>query len=69
MKCTLVARPKQLINSSPNYKPSLADEITEPCPDINIRVTACTVSKSSIILGEGSCNVLTSKISCGHISI
>ena len=49
MKCT----PKQLINSSPNYKiepdfPCLADEIAEPRPDMNIKVAAFTVSEQSI---------------------
>ena len=32
-------------NSSPNYKYNLADEIAEPRPDMNITVTALTVSK------------------------
>ena len=38
-------------NSLPNYKPvfpSLADEIAKPSPDMNIKVTAFTVSEKSI---------------------
>ena len=47
------ARPKLLINYSPNYKynlifPCLADDIAEPRPDMNIRVAAFTVSEKSI---------------------
>ena len=45
------ARPKQLIYSSPNYKPdfpSLPDEKAEPCPDMNIKVASFTVSKKYI---------------------
>ena len=45
-------RPKKLIKSLPNYNkpdfPSLADEIAEPRPDMNIKVAAFTVSKKSI---------------------
>ena len=37
------ARPKKLIF------PSLVDEIVEPCPDMNIKVAAFTVSEKSII--------------------
>ena len=36
--------PKQLINSSPNYFPSLADEIAERRPNMNNKFTAFTVS-------------------------
>ena len=41
------------MNSLPNYKiepnfHSLADEIAEPRPDMNIKVVAFTVSKKSI---------------------
>ena len=31
--------------------PSLADEITEPCPDMNIKVAAFTVSEKSFNTG------------------
>ena len=46
------ARPKQLINSSPNYKvnpdfPSSVDEIVEPRPDMNSKVAAFTASEKS----------------------
>ena len=44
----MFARPKQLINSSPNYIPFLADEVAEPHPYMNIKVAAFTVSKKSI---------------------
>ena len=49
----MLACPKQLIYSSPNYKiepdfPCLADEIVEPRPDMNIKVAAFTVSEKSI---------------------
>ena len=53
------ARPKQL-NSSPKLLikpdcPCLADEIAEPRPDMNIKVTAFTVSEKSInIYGQKS---------------
>ena len=43
--------PKKLINASPNIEldfPSLADEIAEPRPDMNIKVAAFTVSEKSI---------------------
>ena len=46
-------QPKKLINSLPNYKfikpdfPSLADEIAEPRPDMNIKVAAFSVSEKS----------------------
>ena len=47
----MFAKPKELINSLPNYKkndfPSLADEIAEPRPDMNIKVAAFTVSEKS----------------------
>ena len=35
------------LNIEPDF-PSLADEIAEPRPDMNIKVTAFTVSKKSI---------------------
>ena len=46
------ARLKKLIYSLPNYKKkpafsSLADEIAEPRPDMNIKVAALTVSEKS----------------------
>ena len=50
MKCTLVcAIQTTYLNSSPNYKyfPCIADEIAEPRPDMNIKVTAFTESKTS----------------------
>ena len=45
--------PKKLINHLPNYKynidfPSLADEIADPHPDMNIKVVAFTVSEKSL---------------------
>ena len=46
MKCTHVARLKQLTNSSPNT--CLADELDEQGPDMNIKVTPFTVSEKSI---------------------
>ena len=46
MKCTHVARLKQLTNSSPNT--CLADELAEQRPDMNIKVTLFTVSEKSI---------------------
>ena len=51
MKCTHVCAAQNLNNSLPNYKKnpdclSLADEIAEPHPDMNINV-AFTVSKKS----------------------
>ena len=46
MKCTHVARLKQLTNSSPNT--CLADELAEQRPDMNIKVTHFTVSEKSI---------------------
>ena len=46
MKCTHVARLKQLTNSSPNT--CLADELAEQRPDMNIKVTPFTVSEKSI---------------------
>ena len=39
--------PKILL-TLPNYFPSLADEIAEPHPDMNIKVAAFTVSEKSI---------------------
>ena len=51
IKCTTFARPKRLINSLPNDEsdfPSVADEIAEPRPDMNIKVAAFTVSEKSI---------------------
>ena len=33
-------------NHKPDF-PSLADEIAEPCPDMNIKVAAFTVSEKS----------------------
>ena len=52
MKCTHVCALQKLINSLPNQKikpdiPSLADEIAEPHPDMNIKVAAFTVSEKS----------------------
>ena len=46
-------RPKQLINSSPNYEkepdfPSLADEIAKPRPGMKIKIAAFTVGEKSI---------------------
>ena len=46
-------RPTKLINSLPNYQlkldfSSLADEIGEPRPDMNIKVAAFTVGEKSI---------------------
>ena len=41
-------RPKKLINSLEPDFPSLADEIAEPRPDMNIKVAAFTVSEKSI---------------------
>ena len=57
------ARPKQLINSSPNYKkepdfPSLADEIAKPRPILNIKVVAFTVSEKSIYIWADQLNKL-----------
>ena len=46
MKCTHVARLKQLTNSSPNT--CLTDELAEQRPDMNIKVTPFTVSEKSI---------------------
>ena len=46
MKCTHVARLKQLTNSSPNT--CLAGELAEQRPDMNIKVTPFTVSEKSI---------------------
>ena len=40
----------QLLNE-PDF-PSLADEIAEPCPDMNIKVTAFTVPKSPTICNQ-----------------
>ena len=40
---------KKLINSLPDYFPSLAEEVAEPCPDTNIKVAAFTVSNQSDI--------------------
>ena len=52
MKARAFARPKKLINALQIYKkkpdfPSLADEIAEPRPDMNIKVAAFTVSEKS----------------------
>ena len=41
------ARPKWLIYSIEPDFPCLADEKAEPCPDMNIKVAAFTVSKKS----------------------
>ena len=51
MKCTHVCAAQKLINSlqkkiKPDF-PSLADEIAEPHPDMNIKVAAFTVSEKS----------------------
>ena len=65
MKCTHACAAQKAFNSLPNYKkkpdfPSLADEIAEPHPDMNIKVAAFTVSEKSSNtvkgngLGEGS---------------
>ena len=49
----MFARPKKLINYfaklyiKPDF-PFLADGIAEPCPDMNIKVAAFTVSEKSI---------------------
>ena len=48
MHARFIARPKQLIYSSPPDFPCLADEIAEPRPDINIKVAGFTVSEKSI---------------------
>ena len=53
MKCMHVCVAKKFINSLPNYKikpgfPSIAHEIAEPPPDMNIKVAAFTVSEKSI---------------------
>ena len=66
MKCTHVCAAQKLINSLPNNKfPSLADEIAEPCPDMNIKVAAFTISNKSInaYLALAILNVLTQLIS------
>ena len=52
MKCTHVCGPKSLLTlyqiiNKPDV-PSLADEIAEPRPDMNIKVAAFTVSETSI---------------------
>ena len=52
MKCTHVCGPKYLLSLcqiiiKPDF-PSLADEIADPRPDMNIKVAAFTVSKKSI---------------------
>ena len=33
--------------------PCLADEIAEPCPDMNIKIAAFTVSENSTIVRTG----------------
>ena len=51
MKCTLVCAAQTTY--SPNKKPDfpcLADEIAEPSPDMNIKVTTFTVSEKSIYI-------------------
>ena len=53
MKCTHVCAGKKTnylftkLSITPDF-PSLADEIAEPRPDMNIKVAAFTVSKKSI---------------------
>ena len=42
-------RPKKFINSLPDF-PSLADEIAQPRPDMNIKVATFTVSEKSIYM-------------------
>ena len=44
----MFARPIQLIIIEPDF-PCLADEIAEPRPDMNVKLTAFTVSEKSII--------------------
>ena len=52
MKCTHVNAAKKayltLFQIKPDF-PSLADEIAEPRPDMNIKVTAFTVSEKTSI--------------------
>ena len=54
MKCKHVCAAQKLINSLQNINkpdfPSLADEIVEPHPDMNIKVAAFTVSEKSSIM-------------------
>ena len=47
MKCTHVFAAQKLIYSLKPDFPSLANEITEPHPDMNIKVAALTVSEKS----------------------
>ena len=47
MKCIHVCAAQMLIYSIKPDFPSLADEIAEPHPDMNIKVAALTVSEKS----------------------
>ena len=65
MKCMHVCTAQKayyLIISLPNYHemkpdfPSLTGEVAEPCPDMNIKVAAFTVSEKSSNTGRSSTN-------------